>query len=265
MRKEALGTTTEPGANGIYVNNDGTNLIGGIYVRGNSTVNMATDALNHPVYTITQGLTTKVVTVDYANNQTKVQQGATTNIYTGIPDGVTETGGTLIYAKNDITSFSGTVQQDTSLTVASERDIVVTNHIRYEEFNAGPPVNATDFNNVLGILSWGGDVRIGTSAPNDINIHGVVMAPHGIFTVDNYNWGSPRGTATLLGGAITDFYGAFGTFNGGTQISGYGRNFVYDARMLAGMAPPYFPFLTNFTSFDDGALDNRLVWQDKGV
>jgi hypothetical protein len=265
MRKEALGTTSEPGANGIYINNDGTNLIGGIYVKGNSTVNMGTDASDHPVYTITQGSTTKTVTVDYANNQTKVQQDATTNIYNGIPDGVTETGGTLIYTKDNITSFSGTVQQDTSLTVASERDIVITDNVRYAQYNTSPTLNAEGYTNLLGILSWGGNVRIGTSAPNNVNIHGVVMAPHGIFTVDNYDRGSPRGTATLLGGAIADFYGAFGTFSGANPVSGYGRNFVYDARMLQGQAPPYFPYMANFISFDDGALDNRLVWQDKGV
>ena len=88
---------------------------------------------------------------------------------------------------------------------------------------------------------------------------------NGVFTVDNYRTPPSRGTATLLGGVITDFYGPFGTFSGGQQRSGYGRNFVYDERMLEGTTPPFFPFLTNFTSFDNGGLDNRLIWQDKGV
>ncbi|MEK6727595.1 MAG: DUF4900 domain-containing protein [Candidatus Omnitrophota bacterium] len=259
LKKEALGTLSNPGSNGIYVPNNGTILTGGVYIVGNSSVSMGLGTNNNPVYTITQGATTKIVTVDYANNQTKIQTGSVTETYQGIPDGESNIG-TLIYAKDNINNFSGTVQKNTALTVSSERDIVITNHVQYQEYTSSP-LSASGYNNLLGILSWGGNVRIGTSAPNNINIHGVVMAPHGVFTVDNYNSGSARGTATLLGGAITDFYGPFGTVSG----AGYGRNFVYDARMLQGMAPPYFPYLTNFTSFDNGGLDNKLVWQDKGV
>lgn len=263
LKKEALGTMSEPGQNGIYIPNDGAALTGGIYIRGNSTVNMGVDGDNNPLYTVTQGSTTKLVTIDYANNQTKVQTGSQLDTYQGIPDGESNEG-SLIYAKDDITSFSGTVQKDSAITVSSERNITITNHVKYQEYNSSP-FNAEGYSNLLGILSWGGNVKIGTSAPDNIEIHGVVMAPHGVFTVDNYNSGSPRGTATLLGGAITDFYGPFGTFSGTRQRSGYGRNFVYDARMLNGMAPPYFPYLSNFTSFDDGGLDNKLAWQDKGV
>lgn len=261
LKNEALGTLSEPGSNGIYVPNNGTSLTGGIYVRGVSALVMSVNGNSNPVYTITQGSTTKVVTVDYTNNQTQVVTGSTTETYQGLPDGESNEG-TLIYAKDNINSFSGTVQKDTSITVSSERDIVIANNVQYQEFTPSP-LSASGYNNLLGILSWGGNVRIGTSAPNNVNIHGVVMAPHGVFTVDNYYSGSARGTATLLGGAITDFYGPFGTFSGSAPVSGYGRNFVYDARMLQGAAPPYFPYMTNFTSFDDGGLDNKLVWQDK--
>jgi hypothetical protein len=92
------------------------------------------------------------------------------------------------------------------------------------------------------------------------------MAPHGIFTVDNYDSGSPRGIVNLLGGAITDYYGAFGTFSGINQLSGYGRNFVFDTRMLGGTAPPYFPFMPFFMSGIEPpqVLDNKLDWQDQG-
>lgn len=269
LKNQALGGSADPGSNGIYLPNNGTSLIGGIYVRGNqgqhgddAVVNMSVGA-NGPVYTISQSLTTKTITVDYTNNQTTIQEGASPNTYQGIPDGVNNEG-IIIYVNDDIKSFSGTVQQDTAVTVSSERDIVISNSVLYEEFNPSP-LNAEGHDNILGILSWGGDVRIGTAAPNNVNIHGVVMAPHGVFTVDNYSSGSPRGTATLLGGVITDFYGPFGTFSGQNPVSGYGRNFVYDTRVLSGMTPPYFPYLTNFTSFDDNGLDSRLVWQDQGV
>lgn len=262
LKDEALGTLSEPGANGIYVPNNGAALTGGIYVKGNASVNMNVNGDDNPVYTVTQGSTTKTITVDYANNQTVVQEGASTQTYQGLPDGVGNEG-VILYAKGNINSFAGTVQKDSKVTISSERDIVITNNVQYQQYNAGSPLNASGYANVLGILSWGGDVRIGTAAPNDVSVHGVVMAPHGKFSVDNYNSGSPRGIATLLGGAITDFYGAFGTFSGTSQVSGYGRNFVYDGRMLEGVAPPYFPYMSNFTSFDDNNLDNKLLWQEK--
>ncbi|MFA6350020.1 MAG: DUF4900 domain-containing protein [Candidatus Omnitrophota bacterium] len=270
LKQQALGTMTEPGQNGVYVANDGSTLTGGIYIRGDSGVVMSVDASNNPVYTITQGSTTNVITVNYGTNQTTVTSGTQTQTYSGIPNGVGNEG-VLIYAKDDITSFSGVVQSATAATVSSENDITITGNVTYQQYNAGPPVNAEGYQNVLGILAWNGDVSIGTSAPDNINIHGIVMAPRGVFTVDNYNIGGTRGVATLLGGVITDFYGAFGTFSGNSNISGYGRNFVYDARMLQGLTPPYFPYMSNFTSVDGKAtsggkgLDNKLVWQDEGV
>ena len=270
LKTQALGGTSEPGSNGIYVPNDGTSVIGGIYIRGNQgnnndnpVITMSTIATG-PVYTISRGTTeTKVITVNYTTQQTTILSGGVSQTYNGIPNGVGNEG-IIIYANDDIGGFSGTVNKDTLITVSSERDINISGNVLYEQYNASP-LNATSYTNVLGILSWGGDVIINSAAPDNVQIHGVVMAPHGVFTVDNYNSGGYRGIATLLGGAITDFYGPFGTFGGHSGQTGYGRNFVYDYRMLQGTTPPYFPYLSNFTSNDDGGLDNALIWQDKGI
>lgn len=270
LKTQALGTMSNPGSNGIYVPNSGGAVTGGILVKGDATLAMNVDGSSNAVYTVTQGSTTKNITVDRVNNQTTVQTvGGGTSTYAGLPDGVGNEG-ILIYSLDDITSFSGTVQKDTSITVSAERDVVISNNVRYETYTASPlsgkdPVSGLDADNMLGILSWGGDVRIGTSAPDNVEIHGVIMAPHGIFTVDNYSSGAPRGVATLLGGAITDFYGAFGQFSGTTPIHGYGRNFVYDPRVLAGKTPPYFPYLSGFTSNDDNHIDDKLIWEGEGV
>ncbi|MFZ2384623.1 MAG: DUF4900 domain-containing protein [Candidatus Omnitrophota bacterium] len=261
LKNQALGTMQEPGQSGIYVPNNGTSLTGGIYIRGSASVSLGVDSGGRPVYTITQGSTVKQITLDLAASTTTVKSGAGTQTYSGIPDGV-DNEGILIYDKGDITGLSGVVQSNSKVTVSSEQDIVITGNVTYESYNTSPVLNAEGYSNVLGILSWGGDVRIAAGAPDNISIHGVVMAPHGVFEVDNYSGGSPRGTATILGGAITDFYGPFGTFSGDRNISGYGRNFVYDARMLSGMTPPYFPYMTNFTSFISG-LDTRPVWQEE--
>ena len=122
------------------------------------------------------------------------------------------------------------------------------------------PPSAEGTNNVLGVLSWNGNVRITSAAPNDITIDATVMAPNGQFTVDNYSSGSPRGTATLLGGVIENTYGPFGTFSQNQQTTGYGRNFVYDTRMGRGMAPPFFPTIGNVISSVAGVND-RPNWQ----
>ena len=262
LRTEALGSMTEPGTNGIYVPNYGSCVTGGIYVRGAvNDVELTTDASNNLQLNIRQGTTRKNITVDYGADTTTVETvGGSTEVYCGAPDGIGDEG-IILYSKNDINSLRGTVQSDTSITISSERDIVVSDHIRYQNYSTSPTLNADGYDNMLGILAWGGDVRIGSAAPNNVEIHGIVMAPHGIFTVDNYGSGSPRGTATLLGGVITDFYGPFGTFRGTTQRSGYGRNFIYDPRVLAGQTPPYFPYMADFIAQDDGGLDLRPRWK----
>jgi len=247
LRTQALGTMSEPGAQGIYIPNDGAQVTGGIYIRGNSSIDMSVDGNNNAVYTVVQGSTTKAITVDYSNNQTAVVEGATSNTYSGIPDGIGDEG-VIIYDKGSITSLSGQVQRSSQVTISSQDDIVLSGHIRYQDYDTAPSLNALNHTNLLGVLAWGGDVRVGTSAPSNLEVHAVIMAPHGIFTVDNYRWRSPSGNVTLLGGVITDFYGPFGTFWGTRQLSGYGRNFIYDSRMLGAMSPPYYPTARTFTA-----------------
>ncbi|MDO8580199.1 MAG: DUF4900 domain-containing protein [Candidatus Omnitrophota bacterium] len=271
MISQAKGSGTYA-SKGVYIPNSSGALTAGIYVKGDGTISMSVDGSNNAVYTITQGSSTKVVTVNQTSAQTTVQDvsAGTTTTYSGMPDGAEDVG-TIIYVDGNVTSLGGTVQSDTQLTISSKTDIVITNHVKYTDYTPATgtpgvagyvPPTADGTNNMLGLVSWGGSVRIGTAAPNNIEIHGTVLAQDGIFTVDNYSSGSPRGTATLLGGAFTDDYGAFGTFNSstGTQVSGYGRNFVYDDRMQNGQSPPYFPTLDAFIAFSPDIMD-KMIWQ----
>ncbi len=268
---------------GIYLPTQGSTLNGGVYVRdqnnSGASVTISVNNQNQAVYAISLGSSTKTITVNRNANQTTVldQSGATTT-YTGQPNG-TDGSGDIIYVDGKINSFSGTVQEDTELTVASHSDIVITNNVKYTDYTPGsgtsgqagyiPPsvydANGQAYTNVLGLVSWNGNVRIGTPAPNNVEIHGTVMAQNGILTVDNYDdqGVGARGTATLLGGSITNNYGAFGLFNGSTGqwLSGYGRNFVYDHRMEQGKVPPYFPSLNTFIAFTNDITD-KLVWQE---
>lgn len=274
MANEASGNRNY-NQNGIYLPANGQNLSGGIYVRGNSTVALSVDANDNAVYTITQGSTTKKITVNTATTQTTMEDisSGTVTTYNGMPHGA-DGAGTILYVNGSITSLHGTVQADTPLTIGSSDDILLTNNLLYSNYTPGTgtpgtagyvPPSAEGTDNLLGIVSWDGDVRISSSAPNNVEIHGSIMAMNGVFQVDSYDQGSPRGTATLLGGVISNNYGAFGTFNSSTgqQVSGFGRNFVYDQRMQQGHVPPYFPSLNTFIAFTNDITD-KLVWQEGG-
>ena len=271
MIDKAKGGVTTSG-NGIFVPANDSNLVGGIYVNGNANVTLSVDVNDNAVYAITQGSTTKNITVDQVNNQTQVETvGGGTQTFNGVPFGSDHVG-TLIFVQGAVNSLSGTVQKDTEITVASSNDIIITNHLQYADYAPAVgtpgspdyvPPSAEDTTNLLGVVSWNGNVRIGSTAPADINVHGTMLAQDGIFQVDNYSTKVPSGTATLLGGAITNNYGAFGTFNGstGAHVSGYGRNFVYDERMRYGNAPPYFPSLQAFIAFTNDITD-KMIWQE---
>lgn len=269
------------GSDGIYVANNGASVTGGIYIKGQSDhwwdhSDDATIILGGSgsvvTYSIKQGDSTpRIITVDYLANggtgsTTLTNPSAT---YQGIPDGI-DHNGILIYSDDDIASISGTVASASQATVSSERDIVITSHIRYEQYHPKTETefeNALGYTNLLGILSWGGDVRIASTAPSNLDIHAIVLSVHGVFTVDNYRTIAAKDNANLLGGAITDSYGPFGTFSGTTQLSGYGRRFIYDARMLEGMAPPYYPTLSYFVAdapeLKPDLANMNINWQDQ--
>jgi len=250
----SMGTSVSGYSNGVYLGTSGGAMTGGIYVNGDATISLGKTTSSIAQYTIVQGGNTWKVTANYPSNQTTIQKGSnpSTN-YTGVPNG-------MLFVDGSVTSLAGTVQQDTQLTVAATNDVLITNNVTYDNYSAGSPPSAEGTNNILGILSWNGNVRITSAAPNDITITGTVMTPNGQFTVDNYSSGSPRGTATLLGGVIENTYGPFGTFSQNQQSTGYGRNFVYDTRMGRGMAPPFFPTIGNVTSSVAG-INDRPNWQ----
>ena len=142
------------------------------------------------------------------------------------------------------------------ITVSASNRITINEDLKYEEPPcSSPPIrnrNGTvtpaecddlEARNVLGVYSQYSDIMVGSSAPNDLKIHGVLMSSEGIVGVEGYNSGSHRGTVELIGGIIQNRYGPFGTFNPttGRHNTGYDRSFTYDPRMYATVSPPYFP------------------------
>jgi hypothetical protein len=279
----AVGTTNPP-PNGVYLPQSGSVLNGGIYVKGNATVDLATVpsglGYNNQVYTIQTGTDKKVITVDATTNQTVVQQIDTstsavmsTNTYTGKPNG-------SFYVDGDISSIKGppratgstdpgtaapAIAAATQLTI-SANSIKIGGDIKYEIDPRGPVIapetkpkfgdgnDLPNTTNVLGLFASTGNVTIGMPNPPantninghnefyDINIHAVIMAPKGTFTVDSLSSRTRSGSINQLGGQIVQDLGATEPMG---SAKGFGTATVYDRRMKdKELEPPFFPTQT---------------------
>ncbi len=254
QRTIALTGISAPSTNGVYLGYSGATMTGGIYVKGDASMTLSVPSAGIAQYSITQGTDTWTVTANTSTNQTTVKKnsGATTT-YGGLPNG-------MLFVDGKVSSLAGTLERNTQVTVAATSDVTITGHLMYENYTPGSPPKAEGAMNLMGILSWNNSIHIGTSAPNDINIHATLMAPAGEVLVDNYDKGATRGTATILGGVIEDSYGAFGTSSATALTHGYARNFIYDKRMAQGMVPPFFPTTGKVIGTLNGVTD-RPNWQ----
>ncbi|WP_216324662.1 pilus assembly PilX N-terminal domain-containing protein [Deinococcus aestuarii] len=167
------------------------------------------------------------------------------------------------------------------ITVAAQNDIEIAGDLVLSNVPCHPD-EAADLacrtqktetpKNVLGIYTQKGDVVITKAAPNNLNLHAMLMSSEGEVRVDDFDSGSPRGNVNLLGGLVENWYGAFGQFNSTTRVqtTGYGRTFSHDRRFLdPGFTPPFFPisptWVTKDASVENKALFDFVVQQgDKG-
>jgi hypothetical protein len=267
LQKEAAWGSSSgfPGTNGVY-----TPAGGGVYIRGDSAITMSVGANSSQIYTIVQGATTTTVTIDYANNQRRMQVG--TN-----PPVITAGAGTgVLYSTGHITSLSGTIANNrtnadgteivsrSAHTIATDvnngRNVTVTSNIQYQ--NPPDPALAVSHPTnlrpgTLGLIAR--NVTIAATAPTNLRIDAVCLAgssstSDGSFSVANYNTKVPTGTLTLMGGIIQKARGAVGTLSGGVLATGYAKNYYYDPR-LADSPPPYFPTT---------GLFDRVSWRRLG-
>jgi hypothetical protein len=252
-----------------------------IFVQGNLdslTLSVSGAGNNLAVYTLVQGSQTVTITVDRNTSPgtTTVTNSAwpspQTRVFTGVPKGYQayeNNNAAIIYVEGNINSLHGTLEEKEQATIAASGRIDITNHLRYEV----PPVVTDPTSNplnVLGLYSSGNDIRIATTAPNDLVINAVMMAGNvsdghnSSVNVINHDSGSPRGTIQLIGGIIEEYYGAFGTFDPdtGNPTHGYGRDFKFDRRVQRGISPPYFPTNNQFELAALGLADTRPVWRE---
>jgi hypothetical protein len=268
-------------SNANNVSDAGEALAGGIYVQGDLTsltLSVGGPTNNLAVYTLVRSGQTATITIDRVAQTTTITNTAwpvpQTRTFTGVPKGWQGPGNSsaaIIFVEGNVLSLSGTLEEKEQTTIATAGRMDITNHLRYED-----PPDVTNPNdnpaNVLGLYSAGNDIRITTAAPNNLEIHAVMMAGNtadafnSSVNVQNYNMGAPRGTVRLIGGIIEEYYGAFGTFSPttGNPITGYGRDFRYDRRMSRGFSPPYFPTtnLYEIVQGNDRLAGVRPAWRE---
>lgn len=140
----------------------------------------------------------------------------------------------VILAQNGNIHVQGTVKGRT--TICTTKNIYIENDLKY----ADDPRVVEDSEDMVGLVAQNRViVRDNTPNNSDCEIHGSIMAMNYSFEVENYNYGSPRGTLTILGGIIQKRRGPVGTF-GYYSRTGYEKNYQYDNRFLYD-EPPFFP------------------------
>lgn len=255
QRNAAWGSDSDfPTTNGINFPSSGSILTAGIYVRGDCTIAFSVESsTGNQVITIVQGSTTRTVTIDRANDQTKVKRGSITDYYSGVPNGV-------IYSTGNITSLKGTLANNdedgsriierNAWTVATDvsagKDMTITDNLAYKTApdSTKPATHTSNLRAAtLGLVAE--DVVVSTSCPNEMTIDGVILAggentTNGTFYYAGWN-GQKRNNLHVLGGIIQKKRGPVCTFNQNDVLqTGYNKDYRYDTRM-ADTPPPFFP------------------------
>lgn len=137
-------------------------------------------------------------------------------------------------------SLAGTL--DGRLTIVTDGNINITNHIRY----AANPTNVPS-NDALGLISRK-DIIVKATCPRNLDIFAHLIAEGGLttatddgmFTVENYTSRTRSSCQNLnvYGGIVQRFRGAVGT--SGSSGTGYLKNYMFDTR-FATNPPPHYP------------------------
>ncbi|MBU3911214.1 MAG: hypothetical protein KKD90_01365 [Candidatus Omnitrophica bacterium] len=140
-----------------------------------------------------------------------------------------------LFVNGGDTTISGTLNGQ--LSIGTNRNIVIADNVTY---NIDPRINPAS-TDTLGLIAEK-DVIISSGAPYDVEIDASIMALGNSFTVENWWAGSPKGAITVFGGLIQDERGPVGTFDPATntRISGYSKDYQYDARLMTN-PPPFYP------------------------
>jgi len=260
----------------------GDGYAGGFYIQGNASVSLTatTDSGGNPTqkYTITQGGTTTTITVDSATNQTIVKSGGTTKTLTGIPAQLDPNSGTvmtqqdpsgsnvnptMIYVNGQISGLSGTVQNNTGITISASSDVSITGNVTYASSPVSIPsdtLNSSTNAGVLGIYT-NGNINLYPGSGGNLTVDASLAALSGVTggTSGFRTPGSSIGTWTIVGGRAEDKAHSVSISTGNTY---------YDRRFASGsFGPPWFPTAvpqpgTTTVAPTESLSISRTSWQE---
>lgn len=272
---------------------------GGIYVKGDSTVDLAPSGASAQVYTISQGGAFTTVTVDplatppgawncpggTVGTTTMVSGGTTTNICSVTKNLINNTKATMLFDDGNITSLKGPgvglagVNDHAQVTITAHGNVTITGDILYKT----APVTTTQNQIVAGTNpACCAGTPIDTLIPgHDFDQSLGVFSTTGNVQLNNVQGGSnleiDASVATISAGGsgcIVNVGSGINTLNivGGriqSSICGIGattRNIYFDRRYTnrPGFTPPWFPSTTltqgGALSTNVTATTQRLQW-----
>jgi type II secretory pathway pseudopilin PulG len=141
--------------------------------------------------------------------------------------------------------ISGTYSAN--LTVAAQNDVIVADDLtRIDPSQAVMGLIAENFVRIQhkvtrSALNPDSTTSCTNSTPNlgDITVQAAILSVNHSFTVDNYACGAFEGTLTVKGAIAQYFRGTVGTGVGGSNGTGYLKDYNYDD-ILKYRSPPYF-------------------------
>ncbi len=255
---------TDPVDEGVYFAanyNNGSSLLGGIFVNGDAQSITLDESGSSQVITITMNPEegefatgsprTWTFTTTPGGNTSVELDGSPVGTYNDPLNGVVHVEGKVLALGGDSSDSSADIEEDMGLTISATQEIYINDHITYED----DPRTNPDAKNILGIFSSTGNIYLADGAPSNLNIHATMMAvgddcgvgAEGIINGTAYNYNYPdKGNWNLLGGLIEDKNQTTGVYYSNGHVTGYRWNFDYDDRFNEGVAPPFFPYVTRF-------------------
>jgi hypothetical protein len=162
----------------------------------------------------------------WANKVVAIPANGTVYVKTATSGADTKTG--------DI-NVSGPLGLGSRLTLVSDHNINIVNHVRYKT-NPQTDPTSTD---ALGLIAKH-DVVVQSAAPSNLDIYAHIICQTGGFGVLNYTTGSPKGNLNVYGGIVNFIRNPVGQIG----VSGYSKNYIFDVRFTT-TPPPNYPTVTD--------------------
>lgn len=200
-------------------------------ILGSDSINMPTQALSLRTASTNGG-------IRYTGNTTiLLNSNGTMNVTTSghTYNNISLPANGALFVNNGSLNISGTLSG--RLTAGASGDINIINNIRYADDPRLPGSTSTD---TLGLISEGDVVIDEDASYTNLEIDASIMALNTSFMLEEWWKNGARGTLSVFGGIIQKQRGPVGTFSGTTKVSGFSKNYDYDARLL-NSPPPFVP------------------------